>query len=217
MQKVQLRGGRILLWRLGSLKFGEQSRWARAPKSRGLWAFPWPYFEESFAYHQYRYLMPKELQSDTHNYPLHGKWYSHEEGGGTLTKYLPTNEKGEVVIPEGWHPGGAFWEAQEKWVEEVGKKVLPRRKFWYEGYLYSHFFPNRQVGAVGNYEGNEPFWHRFHSTEFAALIRKSRGIEVLPPRDEQARRYWFPGSTYSVDHLEVFIAPGEGRITGEDK
>lgn len=61
-REMMVRKGFVKMWRLGSLEFGEQSRWSRAPQSRGMWAFPYPFFQRDFAVHKHIDLLPKHLK-----------------------------------------------------------------------------------------------------------------------------------------------------------
>lgn len=111
MRKVESRQGFVKFWRLGSLDFREQSRWARAPQSRGLWAFPYPFFDLFFAYHQYTDLLPKRLrdgkgelgeESEWVNkvgrkiLPVREFWFK----GDVFTHFLPNGEVGDTGLFE---------------------------------------------------------------------------------------------------------------------
>lgn len=92
-REMMMRKGFVKMWRLGSLEFGEQSRWSRAPQNRGMWAFPYPFFEKDFAYHKYQDLMPKRLQ-DT-SWEVQREWI---------------NTVGKKVLPvrEFWYRGDVY-------------------------------------------------------------------------------------------------------------
>lgn len=210
MQKVKTKGGAVLLWRLGTLEFGKQDRWSRrAPESRGLWAFPWPYFDMFFAYHKYKDLFPKSFKTTDVGYPLSPSSYEYLDGSTPTSvdfdnEGRPTDD--ELLVKEGWS------EEKERWIENVGKKVLPLRKFWYEGELYSHMNHRGEIGDVGLF--SEPDWYKVHSSVFAKAVHRNNGnrfAEVIGAGK---------GISYyrsSVDHLEVFIPPRAGHITGNFK
>lgn len=209
-KELARRKGAILFWRLGEVEFGEQSRWAgRAPTSKGLWAFPWPYFEMFYAYHRYSYLMPKRLKLlEGTGWPAHPCWYQDLEGN-PLGKLPPLDENGRPAGDDfGLREG--FWEEQEEWVATVGKKILPLRKFWYEGDLYTHISPRGQTGNSMAQFG-EINWFKCSTQDFAKRVTKSRGDKGFPTRVDG--RVEPPLARYAHDHLEVFIPAGAGRIT----
>lgn len=93
-------------WRLGPIEFGEQSRWVgRAPQNKGLWAFPYPFYDSFFTYHRYMDLLPKQLREngsyEEHQewiqkigrkvLPLREFWYK----GEVFTHFTPTGEIGD--------------------------------------------------------------------------------------------------------------------------
>ncbi len=159
MRRVMTKNGAIRLWRLGPLHFGEQSRWSRAPARKGMWAFPYPFYESDFTFHKYVDIMPKHLKN-------------------------------------------AGWEEQQKWVDTVGRKILPLREFWYEGELFAHFTPAGKVSGLAE-------WSLFHSHQLAKNISSSGADTVFytDSNDNLIRR------RSVADHLEVFIPPRRGRIT----
>ena len=221
-KRLELKKGFLKLQRLGPIKFGEQSRWSvRAPERYGMWAFPYPHFEMFYAYHKFTDLAPKELRE---RHPKNPKWYAKSwdddepvdaiefakiESYGEL-ELLPCyrNENGELKEAM---LTGEYYEAREKWVTEVGKKILPMREFWYSGELYTHF---KHDGSVGDYtmnsdgEGNE--WSLMDTTKLARLMSKPGGVvysDGAHTGDGKPRTF-----SYAQDHLEVFIPRGRGVI-----
>lgn len=228
-QRFEIRKGFIRFQRLGPVKFGEQSRWSvRAPESTGLWAFPFPHFDLFYAYHRYMDLLPKELQGQR---PSHPKWWRREraegeEAYGGPHEIFSEDEMGDYPLssmdeikwggdPENPYPLNAyviseFYSAQDRWIETVGKKVLPLREFWYRGDLYSHFNRDGSVGGwtmTANGDGNE--WTRMSTYELAKHMARPGGVV-------QSEGHWPDGKPrifgYSKDHLEVFIPRGAGVI-----
>ena len=167
MRRMEIRSGYVKFWRLGTVEFGEQSRWGRAPRSRGLWAFPYPFYDSFFTYHKYLDLVPKRFRSDDADY-----------------------------------------EAKEEWINTVGRKVLPIREFWYRGDVMTHFMPNGDIGSTGLFD--ETDWSQMAAVKLTKLIVSSGATTVFErygENKESVARY-----NSSVDHLEVFIAPGMGKI-----
>lgn len=167
--KLVVKQGYVKFWRLGSIEFGKQDRWARAPRSRGLWAFPYPHFDQFFTYHKYMDLVPKHLRDDAEN---------------------------------------VSYEEQAEWVKKVGRKVLPIREFWYKGDVFTHFTPSGDIGDTGIFEAGSTHWSVMDATKYAGFIRSSGGNKAFfRYNDGPLERV-----RASIDHMEVFIAPGMGKL-----
>lgn len=206
-ENIRMQGGALLLWRLGPLEYGEQSRWSRAPESRGMWAFPWPFFDDWFALHQYSYLMPKRLRGTSSGWPEHRSWYvdatgrtpdrvDFEPGGRPIDRTLETRE--------------GFDEAREEWVRTVGRRILPRRQFFYSGDVYTHLRPNGDVLDPGTLSGDGE-WCRMDIGSFAEALRRCGANHTYDRWGGTGRVERF---RTSLDHLEVFLPAGAGRIHG---
>lgn len=226
-QKFEIYKGFMKFQRLGPVKFGEQSRWSiRAPESNGLWAFPFPHFDLFYAYHRYMDLLPKDLQGI---YPKNPKWWRRELSKGEPpytgsyeipSKYpdegsYPVISMNEIVfdengLPENGYTISEFFEAQEKWIETVGKKIMPLREFWYRGELYTHF--NRD-GSVGNWsmrsDEDDNDWTLTSTDDLAKYMTKPGGVSYFMSHDGSGKPR---SASYSKDHLEVFIPRGQGKI-----
>lgn len=219
-QLVTCRGA-ILLQRLGPLTTGEQSRWSTAPESKGMWAFPYPFYDGFFTYHKYEDLMPKSLQfHHRSSIPKDPKWvYSNDPDFqpditasflADLAKKFAARKEAEFsgqvipdwltgrVIPDWFCVNGELYDARSAWVKDVGRKILPIRKFWYSGEIYSHLRPNGEPGV-------EDEWHKIDTEFFVRRFRKSGGT-VVRVQDFLLRT--------SIDHLELFIPRNAGRISG---
>lgn len=166
MQKTVVRQGYMKFWRLGSIEFGNQSRWSRAPKTKGLWAFPYPFYDTFLTNHKYRDLLPKRLLTETTTY-----------------------------------------EEQQEWVNNVGRKILPLREFWYKGDLFTHFEQNGYIGDPGIIDPQATHWSVMDATQLNKHIISSGANKTFYPTPHGLQ----PIGT-SVDHLEVFIAPNMGTI-----
>lgn len=220
-KRFELRKGFLKLQRLGPIKFGEQSRWSvRAPESVGMWAFPKPHFDLFYAYHKYTDLAPKELRGA---YPKNPEWYQrdwdddtpvsaiefHEvdRWGESVNRPFYRDEAGELkeaYTRSGWHT------AKEQWVENVGKKILPLREFWYSGDLYTHFLHDGEVGAYtidSAGEGNR--WTLMNVEKLARLMSKPGGVIAAEGHGPDGKPATY---SFSKDHLEVFIPRGRGVI-----
>ena len=164
-----IRSGYVKFWRLGPVEFGEQSRWGRAPRSRGLWAFPYPFYDSFFTYHKYLDLLPKSLQGE-----------------------------------------GVDWEEREKWINTVGRKVLPIREFWYQGDVFTHFLPNSDIRSSEDYRFTS--WSVMDAAKLTRVISSNGADKAFYRSGDKVLKV-----QSSVDHLEVFIAPNMGRLRGGSK
>ncbi len=225
-QKHQLKRGFMKFQRLGPVKFGEQSRWrSRAPESSGLWAFPYPHFDLFYAYHKYTDLLPKEFRA--RRWPKDPKWYckDYSESAERLdsitfrTTFDPEidfepedrpywlDDAGEWQLA---HVKSEYFNAREKWIEDVGKKILPLRTFWYSGELYTRFRPNGDVGNFSiNASGPDSEWTLMSVQHLAKLMSAPGGVQASDSYDGDGKPRTF---SYSKDHLEVFIPRGRGII-----
>lgn len=222
VNKIEYRKGFLRLQRLGPIKFTKQDRWNdRAPHSKGLWAFPKNHFEMFYAYHKYTDLLPKELRDYR---PSDPKWYLKDYRDHTSTPdrviiteklddygdfsevpcYIDENgELQELSLTD------EFWVVRDKWVEEVGKKILPMRSFWYSGMLYSRIAPPKGKAPIHppSPTAAEKNWTFMSVDDFVKAMKANAGYEGDHWPDGKPRRL-----NYSNDHLEVFIAPGHGKI-----
>lgn len=212
-KKITLNKNGLLMWRLGTLDFKKQDKWDRAPRSKGMWAFPHPYYEPFFTDHQYDQIMPKRFKTDPQTgIPYAGSLcYSDEKYKDvpvdiTDVKENPAYEH-EIATAPFIGPHGYvdynwpedLWLQREEWIKTVGKKQLPLRKFYWDGYVYCHF-PKHGKGAL---ELNE--WQILHIEELAKAIKRNQSTPLN-------------GRTVAdYDAFEVFLARDMGKIKGNLK
>ena len=202
--EIKTRAGALLMWRLGPLSYGEQSRWARAPQPKGMWAFPWPFFDEGFAFHRYEYKMPARLRTNDFGWPAHPSWYRDAEGGTPTA--TPCDDDGRPL--DGYVTTEGFSAARREWIRATGPRVVPRRRFLYSGDVFTHLRPNGAVGSVGLY-GEKTDWFRMDAMTFAEAVRRSGANHAYVRYGDTVSRV-----RSSVDHLEVFLPAGGGRFHG---
>ena len=187
----QLRKGYLKLQRQGSLKLAKQKN-ERAPERRGLWAFPWPYFDQFFTYHRYLEFLPKHLRDGLTADP---RYYERDDDGSpidSLEGYTP-NEYGyydEISLTEEWYL------ERERWIRTHGPAIDRRRVFWYRGPIYTHLSANKEV--LWDYDGRGE-WDLTTTTELHRRIIRGGG---------RTGRAGASRWNYSCDHLEVFIGRG---------
>jgi len=220
-QKHEIRKGFMRFQRLGPIEFGDQSRWSiRAPESSGLWAFPYPHFDIFYAYHRYVDLLPKKYRE---TFPKDPSWYTEDHAElipVRAIRFMPMRGLDDYSPYPHYRTAEGEWELahlresyhkeRDAWIENVGKKILPLREFWYRGDIYSHF---DHQGEVGNWtmsaqeEGNDFTLMGVH--EFERHMRHN-GVQYSDGAhdgDGKPRPFRF-----SKDHLEVFIPRGRGII-----
>lgn len=218
----QFKKGFLKFQRLGPVKFAEQSRWAsRVPETKGLWAFPYPHFDVFFAYHKFTDIAPKDFRDRE---PSNPKWYSRGYDDPTpceAVEFIEVEDYGEKIMQaycrdengklKKVYPSEAFFEARNAWIENVGKKVLPLREFWYSGLLYTHFLPNGEVGGNSLFTDNkQKEWTLMTVEDFYKFLIKPGSVHYFDGHyDGEGKPLHF---NYSKDHLEVFIPRGKGII-----
>tara|TARA_B100001146_G_C16079646_1_gene390055 strand:+ start:171 stop:677 length:507 start_codon:yes stop_codon:yes gene_type:complete len=163
VKRMEFRNGFLKMYRLGPVTFGPQKRWGRAPKSIGLWAFPYPFYDVYFTYHKYVDAM--------------GDRNAYDE------------------------------ETAAEWIKK-NRDVVKLRTFWYSGDVFAHFTPAGEIADPGTFTGT-PEWHRMSVGRLYEFIKSSGGEHTLARFGPDAPLKRF---RTSVDHLELFIAPGMGTI-----
>lgn len=163
VKQMEFRNGYLKMHRLGPVSFGSQKRWSRAPRGLGLWAFPYPFYDDFFTIHKYLDAMGEKNSSDD--------------------------------------------EAFDEWMKK-NRNVVKLRTFWYSGDLFTHFTPTGLIGDAGTWTGNTE-WFQMSAAKLYQYIKSSGGDRTLARFGPNAPlQRW----DTSVDHLEVFIAPGMGKI-----
>ncbi len=223
-QRIEVRKGYIKLLRLGPIKHGEQSRWGdRAPERQGLWAFPYPFFDEFYAYHRWSDLLPKELRE---RYPKDPTWWRRFKADdeppyeGDHVRPSAYDHEGDYPVesfeaitwdeygPENHYVISERFEAATEWIEKVGRKILPVRTFWYRGDVYTRLNPSGGVMSFSMTADDSPSqWSIMDAGKFAELATKSLKTFVGYGGDGKPRYI-----DYSADHLELFIPRGRGDI-----
>lgn len=208
-KRPMFRDGYMRFVRLGPIKFTEQSRWGHAPAPKGLWAFPYPYFDMFFAYHKYEDLLPKRFHLLQGSYlPMSPIWYVDNHGKTVSTVKYITDNSG-TYLPEGLNVMDNFWVEREAWINNIGKKILPLREFWYRGDLFSHFAPDGSIGATSPVAGDSVDWFRTDVGNFHKFTKLNSGKGFAGAYFADGKRSF---TNYTTDHLEVFIPPNMGQV-----
>ena len=117
--RIVVRDGAILLTRRGNLNFADQVKRPSphtAPEKRGLWAFPYPYFDDFYAWHKWDEVLPARLCYDA----IAGLVF------------------GDEATAE------ALWAERDGWIE-AHRDTMPLRNFWWQGDLWAHFSPTGDI------------------------------------------------------------------------
>lgn len=128
--RLVVRAGAILMCRRGPVKMvGQSGTWvaARAPESRGLWAFPWPYYDEYFAHHKWDEVLPKQLT---------------KVAIGLAYDALADDRVAQQALNE------KLWAERAAWIK-ANQKVQPIHRFWWSGDVYARFGPRGMADADG--------------------------------------------------------------------
>lgn len=196
--KPVLVNGYLKMTRLGPPKLVKQKNNRRAPEKFGMWAFPWPYYDEFFVYHRYLDLLPKEFRGQV---PTDPKWLETDEGepvdsleGHELDEYGYYHDLRAI---DEWHA------KRDEWIKTVARRIEKRRSFWYSGPIYTHIRANGEIvwDVFGTGEIDE--WDETDTQSLHRRIIRTAGNVSQNPKER--------GMRYTKDHLEVFIPRG-GRI-----
>lgn len=138
-----LEKNRLVCWRLGNGNSVKQRHFNKMitintlggehkpPVSRGVWAFPYPFYDYFFAYHQWVSKLPKEYREFTGNENLKEAWWNERELklNEIQKKFRPIkfladsfyshiSEHGKSNYSE-WY----YWDSPKDWIN-VAKKHL---------------------------------------------------------------------------------------------
>lgn len=119
ISKFKFNKGKMLFWRVGGVNSVKQKHYGKEghqpPCSRGIWAFPYPYFDYFFVAFQRDKYMPKEFRKGFEPAWVH----DHDI------------EVEDEVVQE-------YWRRREAKMREIYKKFAKPTTFWYGGNFYSH-------------------------------------------------------------------------------
>lgn len=200
--------------RLGGLKpveqagFGKRPAWGhQAPVNKGIWAFPWPFYDAFFTHHKIGAVLPKRFRTNDNGFPMSDEWYDVDPGEKIVWRKETFGEKESFypynsVTGEALYAADRYWEEQEKWCKQNLSKVLPIKKFWFKGDLYC------KLDKHGRYLGED--WVCVDAVEYAKRVKRSGGDQTFyrPPGSDKVG-IW----RQSIDHLEVFIPAHTGKIS----
>lgn len=214
--RLRYQGGELLFQRLGHLNAVRQDLgWSveRAPARRGIWAFPFPYFDAFYAYHKFDEVLPKKLRRaalQELNEQRDQVAVPRSELRSALEKLSPWSLKRPLTAEDREQRAKIELQlkeleakleridavsmerndARDAWIAQHGRKQLPLRQFSYSGQLYAHL--NRR-GDVTGYSD----WQLLTVAEF---------VKALRPHEKASGRY-------CLDWVgEVFIPAAAGRI-----
>jgi hypothetical protein len=209
MDTTRFRGNAMLFQRVGNLNPQKQKHMIRAsdetfekdshrnpvaPEYRGIWAFPYPYFDFFFVAYQGDNLCPKRFRTrfdQIRQAYLDGEVSSHEHG-----------DLLDVVAKE-----------LRDWTRKSAPASTKIRKIWVEGNIYTHLSDN---------PNSREEWNLVSVGEFARLLQKqyARDLKHVTrwnsnwgPKPEGQHKIYHPqGWPTSIDHLEVFI-PTSAKVS----
>lgn len=173
------RSGALLCQRRGDLTPQDQTigRYGgRAPERRGIWAFPFPYNDDFFNWHKWDEVVPKRL----------------------TTKAIEAVVLAEEDLPDAQSTTAALWAEREAWLKNHGH-ILPVRRFWWQGDIWSRLARNGEVIFTKGDKGIAMSWELLTLDEYVRAARKAE-----------------PYGRWTHDHMEIFLAAGRGRVVGRE-
>lgn len=148
-----------------------------APYRRGIWAFPYPYFDMWFASHNFNKYMAKKFDRINESKPEFELFESCDE----WIRACDIHEAEQLALEE---------EYKEK-VAKIYRQLM--KTFWYKGRVYGRIAPRGCGGKNG--------WYCYESVpEFFKEARKH-----LVSYWGGGERKFVAGRGLSMDHLEVFL------------
>lgn len=103
---VEMRQGYLKFHRAGTIKFTDQTHWTHAPAPKGMWAFPYPFFDEGYVYHKHNDHIPKRLREKNERMLSFDEWEEREkwilEHGNKLLKPKQFWYTGYLYSRMGW-------------------------------------------------------------------------------------------------------------------
>lgn len=211
IKRYQFKNGRLKVQRIGPLNPQRQKNYRlgdknwdgklrgknrRAPENRGLWAFPYPYFDAYFASFQYDMALPKKFRRQSIN-ELHQEMQAITGGQASHPQYAAYDEALTKL----------YAELHEYTDSASFKKKMQVREFWVSGSVYTH------IGRTNT----DSEWGYMTVSALADELSKlyardaryagaNLGSNHTRPFPRSAYSYWAPGM--SVDHLEIFLGRG---------
>lgn len=200
--RFQYRDGKLLMQRIGSLtpvrqrnleRLGDPSsvqsrRNPRAPENRGLWAFPFPFFDSFFAAHHYEMALPKRLQAET----FQAQFTEEQE---------PTREDYDRL----------YQQRNDYYRSPAGRQRLRVRKFWVSGELYTHIDVHDADSewikmSVSQFVQRLP---KLYAQDLGYANNAWGQWKNWRPDGKAFMRHTTHGPwPLSVDHLEIFLGRG---------
>jgi len=206
----RVKGGKMLFNRIGPMSGQVQKnrKERTTPVRKGIWVFPYPFFDMFFAYHQINRFLPKKHRSDSGNKILgipagERPDFTNLDDDGNEIRKLTVEEELELD-----KKAEEYWEAQEKIEKEYKKKFLKIKTIWWGGEIYSRIPPKSGMASEEWYLYTCP-------KEFLKAARKSI-INKFDYIDSDGKKQVLVASAagftgidkgirMSVDHLECFL------------
>lgn len=174
----KLKRGKMLFSRFGPMSGQVQENRHRrpTPTRKGIWVFPYPFFEMFYAYHQINRFLPKTVRGESGaailGLPTDIKDFSNMNDDGTPVKILTPEE--ELALEK---EAEAYWAEKNKIEEEYLERFAKVKKIWWGGEIYSRLQPNPQSQPIGD----DWYWYK-KPIDFLEVARKNL-IEMHPSYD----------------------------------
>ena len=114
-----IKNKKILLWRVGGLNSVKQKHFGKdghqPPVARGVWCFPYPYYEMFMVYHQWEGKLPKQYRREIGQDRPDTSFYD-----------KMTDEEAEQ-----------YHKTRDELMKSKKREMRPKT-FWYSGDFYSH-------------------------------------------------------------------------------
>ena len=130
-------------------------------------------------------------------FPYNDDFFNWHKWDEILPKHLTSEAikarvEAEEDLPLEQTTTAALWAAQEAWIGAHGG-LLPVRRFWWEGDVWARF--DRRGETIFSADRRQMGWELMGLDEYVRAARRA-----------EPYRYW------THDHMEIFLAPGRGRV-----
>lgn len=165
----KLKGKKLLFWRFGPMSGQVQKNRKKRPTPvrKGIWVFPYPFFDAFFVWHQLNRYYPKHIRTESAKLlgleAVKPPDFSNMDDDGNEIKKLTPEEEAELE-----KAAAEYWDNREKIEKEYQDKFFKIKKIWWGGEIYSRIRPNPQAQEL---EGGWFYYEK--PIDFLAAVRKN--------------------------------------------
>jgi hypothetical protein len=136
-------------------------------------------------------------------FPYNDDFFNWHKWDEVVPKRLTTAAIEAVVLAEEDLPlekttTEALWAEREAWLKQH-VDIMPLRRFWWQGDVWARLDRQGEVLHAQTAKGSTMGWELMNIDEYMRAARKAE-----------------PYGRWTHDHMEIFLAPGRGRVVGRE-